>query len=99
MVVFSNSFDTGTSSTLFRIVANSSRAFLVELPACNNGVVVVDGVVRILIISSTACFRKLAVLFLGKLSCPGKRCGKRLQGSDGRHGKSEPPLAVRCRDN
>lgn len=72
IVVFSNSFYTGTLPIHFRIVVNSRSAFLVEFPAYSGSVVVNDEFVRMVIISSLACFKKSLVLKSGKVSFAGK---------------------------
>ena len=48
----------GRVSILFSCVANSSNAFLTGSPACNVGVVVDGGLVRMVIMSVAACLRK-----------------------------------------
>ena len=48
----------GRVSILFSCVASSSNAFLTGSPACNVGVVVEGGLVRMVIMSVAACLRK-----------------------------------------
>ena len=47
----------GVLTLFFRMEANSRRAFLVVLPAWSVGTVVLGGSVRMVIISSAACFK------------------------------------------
>lgn len=58
---------------LFKIVAISSKSFLVESPACKLGVVVDRVTIKIVMMSVVACFRKSVKLISGKGISFGKK--------------------------